>query len=59
MRAMLYEHLALTKSEAVSRLNNDFASDIATYDKIEQQALSMADAITDGIVKQFPYMFTE
>jgi hypothetical protein len=59
MKAMLYEHLALTKSEAVSRLNKDFASDIATYDKIEQQALSMADAITDGIVKQFPYMFTE
>jgi hypothetical protein len=26
-------------------------SDIATYDKIEEQALEMADEFTDGIVK--------
>lgn len=57
MQAMLYEHLALTKSEAVYRLNKNFAADIATYDKIEPQALAMADAFTDGIVKQFPQLF--
>ncbi|MCR8939868.1 LysM domain-containing protein [Brevibacillus laterosporus] len=58
IRKMFYEHLALTKAEAVYRLNNNFALDIATFDKIEQQALEMADAFTDGIVKQFPNLFT-
>lgn len=57
MREMLHEHLALTKSEAVARLSGDFARDIAIYDKIERQALAMADAITTGIVKQFPNKF--
>lgn len=57
MRSLLYEHLALTKAQAVARLSNDFATDIATFDKIERQALEMADAFTDGIVQQFPQAF--
>lgn len=56
-RTMLHEHLALTKSEAVARLNQDYASDIAFYDQIEKQALMMADAMTEGIVQQFPDIF--
>jgi LysM repeat protein len=54
---MLHEHLALTKSEAVSRLNKDFSADIALYDEIEKQALMMADAMANGIVRQFPARF--
>ncbi|WP_232696838.1 LysM peptidoglycan-binding domain-containing protein [Brevibacillus daliensis] len=57
LQKMLYEHLGLTEQEAGYRIHNDFASDIATFDKIEQQALMMADALTAGIVKQFPTLF--
>jgi hypothetical protein len=57
MRDMLHQHLALTKSEALARLSGNFARDIAIYDKIERQALAMADAITTGIVEQFPNKF--
>ncbi len=54
---MFYEHLALTKSEAVSILNKDYQSSFKLYDKIEKGALEMADAITAAIVKQFPQVF--
>lgn len=56
-RKMFYEHLALTKSEAVSILNKDYQSSVKLYDKIEKGALEMADAITAAIVKQFPQVF--
>lgn len=54
---MLHEHLRMTKNEAVFRLSQKYQSDIDEYDKIEKQALEMADAFTDGIVKQFPNAF--
>lgn len=57
MQAMWFENLALLKEEVVARIKKDYAADIAIYDKIEQQALMMADAFTDGIVKQFYWLF--
>ncbi len=57
-RAMLYEHLALTKSEAVDMLTGNYSGGISTFDKIEKQALEMADVMTAGIVKQFNDKFT-
>ena len=57
VRKMFYEHLALTKSEAIRMIAKDYKADIEVYDQIEAQALGMADAISGAIVKQFPKMF--
>lgn len=56
-KKMLHEHLALTKQEAVDIISADYKKSIETYDKIEKQALMMADALTNGIVLQFPEKF--
>ena len=56
-KEMFFEHLALTKMEAVFILQEDFKSSIAVFDKIEAEALQMADTITVAIVKQFPKKF--
>lgn len=54
---MLYNHLAMTKSEAVDILTQKYADSISMFDRIEQEALAMADMMTQGIVKQFPQYF--
>lgn len=57
LRGMLHEHLALTKDEATAILTGRYARSIALYDRIELQALEMADAISAGIIRQFPNIF--
>lgn len=57
LRAMLYEHLRLTTDEAVARLQGDWAADVIAYDRIHHHALTMADALSTGLVKQFPRRF--
>ena len=52
--AMLNEHLMLTTQEATARIHKDFATDQASFDRIFTQAMNMADALADGIVKKFP-----
>ena len=56
-RKMMYDHLGLTKTEAVEILTGKYADSISTFDKIEQEALLMADMMTRGIVRQFPRGF--
>ena len=51
---MLNEHLALTTQEATARLQQRWDDDIAAFDKVFTQAMMMADALSEGIAKQFP-----
>jgi hypothetical protein len=57
VRDLLAQHLSLTKEEAVARLQQDWAADVAAFDDIFTEILTMADALTDGIVAQFPESF--
>lgn len=55
-RKMFYDHLALTKAEAVTMLNKDYKTSVQLYDRIEREALMMADMISNAILIQFPQM---
>ena len=55
--SMLNQHLALTTQEATARLQGRFNDDAAAFDQIFTQIIGMADALSDGIVKQFPGRF--
>ena len=50
-------HLSTTTQEVVARLNKDWEGDVRAYDEVYRHILMMADALTDGIVKQFPDKF--
>ena len=57
LRIMLDEHLRLTTDEAKARLEKRWADDVRSFDQILDQALHMADALSDGIIRQFPNRF--
>jgi hypothetical protein len=50
-------HLNQTLDEAAHRLGGDFPADIRDYERIHRHILMMADAISTGIIKQFPRRF--
>lgn len=54
---MMKDHLDLTLREAVARLQGRYADDIAAYDAVHAEILSMADMLSDGITAQFPSKF--
>ena len=54
---LLSQHLALTKKEAVARLQGNWEADVAAWDEIFTEINTLADALTAGIVKQFPQKF--
>jgi hypothetical protein len=57
MKNMMHDHLNLTTEEAVARLKKDYEADVKAYDKVHDEILSMANMLTDGIIKQFPAKF--
>jgi hypothetical protein len=54
---MLHGHLAMVTDQVVATLKHDAAGAIAAYDKGAEHMLMLADALTSGIVKQFPDRF--
>ena len=54
---MMRTHLSTTTAEVTARLNKDWAGDVRAFDEVYKHILMMSDALTDGIVKQFPAKF--
>ncbi len=57
MRHMMREHLEATTEEVVARVRKDWDADIKAYDKVHEQILKMADALSWGVIRQFPEKF--
>ncbi|HEU4891626.1 MAG TPA: hypothetical protein VFT47_08750 [Vicinamibacterales bacterium] len=54
---MMKKHLSTTTDEVVARLNKNWEADVRAFDAVYDHILHMADALADGIVKQFPAKF--
>ena len=54
---LMKAHLSTTTNEVVARLNKDWEGDVRAFDAVYEHILMMSDALTDGIVKQFPEKF--
>ena len=59
MQAAMTGHLDTTLAEAVARLTGDWNADVTAYDAVHQHILHMADALSDGIIAQFPAAFAK
>jgi hypothetical protein len=57
LRAMMRTHLNLTLTEAVEELTGKYAQSVAEFDTVENEILSMADTLSNGIIAQFPKKF--
>jgi hypothetical protein len=54
---LMKKHLSTTTNEVVARLNKNWDEDARAFDAVYDHILMMADALSDGIVKQFPEKF--
>ena len=57
LSGMMKTHLSTTTREVVARLNGKWDEDVAAFDEVYAHILAMADALSDGIIKQFPEKF--
>ncbi|MGI6114429.1 MAG: acetylglutamate kinase [Mahellales bacterium] len=55
-RNLLFDHLSMTENEAVFILTGRYEKSIKEYDRIQAEALQMADVMTCGIIRQFCIM---
>jgi type VI protein secretion system component VasK len=54
---LMKEHLSTTTAEVVARLNKNWDADVQAFDAVYEHILKMSDALSDGIIKQFPDKF--
>ena len=54
---LMKKHLSTTTDEVVARLNKKWDDDVRAFDAVYDHILHMADALSDGIIKQFPDKF--
>jgi hypothetical protein len=57
LRSMMRMHLNLTLQEAVAELQAQYAQSVADFDAVENEILTMADTLSNGIIAQFPKKF--
>jgi hypothetical protein len=57
LASLMTRHLSTTTAEVVARLNKDWDADVRAFDEVYEHILQMADALADGIIKQFPGKF--
>ena len=55
--SMMNTHLATTTDEVVARLTKNWEEDVRAFDAVYDHILKMSDALSDGIIKQFPDKF--
>ena len=54
---LMRTHLDTTLTEAADRLAGKFDADVCDYDAVHRHILMMADALSNGIIAQFPGRF--
>jgi hypothetical protein len=54
---LLMQHLNLTRSEVVARLEKSHHDDVEAFDQIHTEILTLADVLSDGLIRQFPERF--
>ena len=57
LKDLMHTHLATTKDELVARVSMNWTADVTAYDRVYDHILTMSDALSGGIVQQFPAMF--
>ncbi|MCA0756284.1 glycosyltransferase [Paenibacillus sp. N4] len=57
LKDLLHEHLRLVTEAVTARLGQNWDADISAYDRGVDHIVVLADALTEGIIKQFPDKF--
>ena len=57
LRQMMKLHLSTTTDEVVARLTKNWDADVRAFDAVFDHILVMADALSEGIIRQFPEKF--
>lgn len=57
LKDLFHKHLQMITDEVVARLKKDWKGNVEAFDKGENHIIKLADAISDGIIRQFPNKF--